>query len=273
MRSRNTGLLLGAILALAATLPSVQAQPVLAVELLNKVVELNPPESLAAEQAAEGAIREFTKGWKLFAHPNFLLPLLASLALAALLAASIAYHPKSYHKLGSVAELEQPKIFIMYAVVGAMVAKVVVINEAMALVVFGIGGLMRFRTDVGAAKDTGRVILVTVVGLACGLNFFTLAIIGSLFGWVLIFLLEARVVFKITAKGLEAEKINVAALAYRDLLTRLGGRIMRERKNFVKGQVAFTFRAPGTLTRDDLEEHFEKEVPPDLAGAVDWDTT
>ena len=30
-------------------------------------------------------------------------------------------------------------------------------------VVFGIGGLMRFRTNVGEAKDTGRVILVTVV--------------------------------------------------------------------------------------------------------------
>jgi hypothetical protein len=226
-----------------------------------------------AEVSATKAMQEFAEGWKLFAHPKFLLPLLAALVLAAVLAATIAYHPKSYRKLGSVAELEQPKTFILYAVVGAMVAKVVALNPAMAMVVFGIGGLMRFRTDVGAAKDTGRVILVTVAGLACGLNFFTLAIVGTAFGWILIYMLEARVVFKITAKGLESEQINVAAQAYREALTALGGQIIRERKNFVKGQASFLFRAPGSFNRDDLEERLEKDIPRELAGAVDWDTT
>ena len=253
MKSRRI-LLLGCFLAAAVVwcpFPDLWAQPVF------------PP------QGGEGP-PEFLEAWKGFANWGFLLKLLAILLLAGLLGALIAYHPKSYGKAASLDELEQPKTFIMYAVVGAVVSQIVVVVPEMSLVVFGIGGLLRFRTDVGAAKDTGRVILATVLGLACGLHLFALAVIGTLFGWILIYFLEARPAYRVMIKGLESDKIASAAQAYRDALEKKDCRIIRERKNFVKGQASFVFRSP--LSQEELESGFE-EISSDLRGAVDWETT
>jgi hypothetical protein len=215
---------------------------------------------------------DFLQGLEDFQNWRFLLELLANLGLAAALGASIAYHPKSRAKATTLEEFEQPSTFIMYAVVGAIVAKVAVVYELMALVVFGIGGLLRFRTDVGPAKDTGRVILVTIIGLACGMNLFPLAVLGTAFGWGLIYALESRAAFRIVIKGLKGQQVTDAAQAYRQTLEEYGCKVLSEKKNFTKGQAAFVFRAPAGAGREDVEEIFQ-EVPANLQGAVDWEST
>lgn len=222
------------------------------------------------------------RGWEAFQYWRGQLDVLIVLSLSAFLAALIAYHPRSYGKATSLAELESPKTFLLYAVVGALVAIVVDSsrNPAMGLVVFGLGGLLRFRTDVGAAKDTGRVILVTIVGMACGLHYFAPAVVATVFGWILILLLEARPAFKITVKGLvildgerQENRVEPSLKAYRSVLEKLGCRVIRERRNFIKGQFTFVFRAPRGLGPEDFEEHTRKEVAEELCGGVDWDST
>jgi uncharacterized membrane protein YhiD involved in acid resistance len=257
MAPRRRSLWLAAWLAsllLAGTLP---AQDVAA----NKLGANQPVKAPGLKEALEQLIDHRT-----------LPEILAGLVLAAVLAVVIAYHPKSYGKTASLEEVEQPKTFIMYAVVGALVAKVVLANPDMALVIFGIGGLLRFRTDVGAAKDTGRVILVTIIGLLCGLNLFQHAVVGTAFGWIVIYFLESRAVFRIVVKGLETQNLTQAAQAYHDVLAAKGARILSEKKNFAKGQVAFVFRAPAKVSREDLEQAF-LEVRAELQGAVDWEAT
>ena len=222
------------------------------------------------------------RGWEAFQYWRGQLDVLIVLSLSAFLAALIAYHPRSYGKATSLAELESPKTFLLYAVVGALVAIVVDSsrNPAMGLVVFGLGGLLRFRTDVGAAKDTGRVILVTIVGMACGLHYFAPAVVATVFGWILILLLEARPAFTITVKGLvildgerQENRVEPSLKAYRSVLEKLGCRVIRERRNFIKGQFTFVFRAPRGLGPEDFEEHTRKEVAEELRGGVDWDST
>ena len=222
------------------------------------------------------------RGWDAFKNWEVLLNLLGVLSLSAFLAALIAYHPRSYGKATSLAELESPKTFLLYGVVGALVAIVAANspNPAIGLVIFGIGGLLRFRTDVGAAKDTGRVILVTIVGLACGLNYFAPAVVATAFGWILILVLEARPAFKITVKGLvtmdgerQENRVAPSLEAYRALFEKLDCNVIRERKNFIKGQFTFVFRAPRGMTPEDLEEHIPTEISEELRGGVDWSST
>ena len=78
----------------------------------------------------------------------------------------------------------------------------------MALVVFGIGGLMRFRTDVGPAKDTGRVILTAVVGVCCGLKLLVVAVTATAFGWLLLWMLERDTFTRLLVKGVPAEGLR-----------------------------------------------------------------
>lgn len=214
--------------------------------------------------------------WARFRDGRYLLIVASSLLLSAFLAALIAYHPR--RKGTTIVELEQPKTFIMYAIVGTICGRLALVDPTMGFVIFGIGGLLRFRTDVGAAKDTGRVILSTVVGVTCGIDLFVLAIFGTVFGWILIYVLEFRTTFRLTVKGLsvapeQPERIPGVAEAYHKVLTEYGCTIVRERKNFRKGQVAFVFRAPTGYTREDLEDILSEDVPSESRGAEDWETT
>src|SRR5262249_29551148 len=112
----------------------------------------------------------------------------------------------------------------------------------------------------------------TTLGIGCGLQLFPVAIIGTVFGWVLIFLLESRVVHRMTVKGVETPSLAKSAESYHEVLVENGLKIMSEKKNPLKGQFSFVFRAPGKLDREELEQLF-KDIPPKLQGAVDWESS
>ena len=211
------------------------------------------------------------EGWEAFTKTYFLIEIVVALVLAAALSASIAYHPKTTSKAAELEEFDQPKILIMYGFVGCVVAEIVRANNDMAFVIFGIGGLLRFRTDIGTARATGRAIFVTCIGLCCGLKIYVVAIIATVFGWVLVYYLESRITHRVVVKGLDTELLVESAQAYEEVLVENGFVIMSQKKNFIKGQAAFVFRAPGRLNREQLEELF-KDIPPKLQGATDWES-
>lgn len=211
-------------------------------------------------------------GWKALRDVEFLLNTSLMLTTAVLLAAAIAYHPVTRGRASTLEEIEQPKTFIIYAMVGAIVAVIVKVAPSMALVIFGIGGLMRFRTQVGQAKDTGRVILVTVVGLCCGLELYGVALLGTLFGWVLVFWLERNTYERMVVQGLEVAELQRAAASYSKVLNAAGFRVLSEKNNVKKGQVSFIVRIPTNPSRDALTSAFEA-LEPELQGAIHWENS
>ena len=213
------------------------------------------------------------EGWEGFRDYGFLWNSLLALLLATILGAIIAYHPKSQRTMESIEEVEVPKIYTMYAVVGAVIGILVLkYGLVIGFVVFGIGGLVRFRSNLRSATRTGRVIFVTLIGLSSGLDLPHVAILATTFGFVLIYVLDARITYHIVVKGLKPDRVGDAAEIYRSVLEQQGGRVLSEKKNFAKAEVAFVFRAPHRVERDDLEHLFEIEVPEDARGAVDWET-
>lgn len=211
-------------------------------------------------------------GWKGFTDVAFLTTALLALSLATVLGALLAYHPRRYRTVESLEAADAPKVFILYAVIGAVIGIMVLkYGLVVGFVVFGIGGLTRFRTDLPSAPDTGRLILITLVGLACGLDLPHLAVLSAVFGFVLLAVLESRATYHIAVKRLGREVLAPAADAYRSVLEREKCRVLGEHKNFAKEQVTFIFRAPYTLQGDRLVQRLEAEVPENLRGAVDWD--
>ena len=199
-----------------------------------------------------------------------LLDMCIVLLVSLLLGAVIAYHPSTRSRLSSLAELEQPKTFLMYAMVASVVALIVKVQPAMAFVIFGIGGLLRFRTMVGEAKDTGRVILVTVVGLCCGLKIYSVAVPATAIGWLLIYFLERQVAGVIRVAGVDEDKLREAASTYRGLITKVGCTIIGEQTKFNKRQFIFVVTAPTDFSRADLQASFNAVEQP-LRGTVDWE--
>lgn len=175
------------------------------------------PSLLSQESGALG------EGWAGFADFRFLASAALTLALAAILGAVIAYHPKLAQAADTLEEIEAPKVCVNYAVIGALIGIMVVkFGLVVGFVLFGIGGLIRFRTVLRSASLTGHVIFVTLVGLSCGLNLPHVAVLATAFGVLLIYILDARITYSIDIRALPVERVAEAAAAYRSLLEQQG---------------------------------------------------
>jgi hypothetical protein len=211
------------------------------------------------------------EGWDGFTDFDFLLDAFFTLMLATVLGAFFAYHPRHIQTADTLEELEAPRIHIFYAVIGAIIGILVIeYGLVVGFVLFGIGGLMRFRTSLSSASLTGRVIFVTLIGLTCGLDLPHVAVLVTVFGWVLVYILDAHITYRIVIKGLSADQVGQSAPAYRELLEKHHCNILAEKKNPERGRVIFIFRCSGEKKPTELEQILQTEIDVSLRGTVDW---
>ena len=145
-------------------------------------------------------------GWSGFADIGFLVHAFVVLILATGLSAVLAYHPRTVQRVDSIGEAEAPKVYLTYGLVGAVIGLTVVqYGLVVGFVVFGIGGLLRFRTTLDSVADTGRLILVALVGLSCGMDLPHLAVLATVFAFGLIFVLEHHMTYQLVVKNLRAD--------------------------------------------------------------------
>src|SRR5213078_16077 len=158
----------------------------------------NPAEELA-KAGSTGGIEPKGNSWvsiqesvEQFGHPDFILRLFLSLALAVGCAWVIAWHPRRASLHDPLADLEERKALILLGVVGAVIAELSGTSQTLAFVIFGIGALLRFRTLLGNPKLTGKAIMIVVVGLACGMGSWAMAVFVTGFSWLLMFWLDSH---------------------------------------------------------------------------------
>jgi hypothetical protein len=158
----------------------------------------NPAEEMA-KSGATGGIDPKGNSWvsiqqsiEQFGHPEFILRLFLSLSLAVGCAYAIAWHPRRASLADPLADLEERKALILLGVVGAVVAELSGTSQTLAFVIFGIGALLRFRTVLDNPKLTGKAIMVVVVGLACGMGSWAMAVFVTIFGWLLVYWLDSH---------------------------------------------------------------------------------
>jgi hypothetical protein len=212
------------------------------------------------------------EGWQGFTDLAFMANSFLTLTLAAVLGAVIAYHPKYQRAADTFEEIEAPKIYILYAVIGSLIGIMVVrYGLVIGFVLFGIGGLIRFRTVLSSADMTGHVILVTLIGLLSGLEMPHIAVLATVFGFILIYVLHARTTCLIEIRALPQEAVADAAVAYRSVLEQQGCRILNEKKNPEKGRVSLIFSFSSGISRAHLAEVLEAQIDANLKGSLDWD--
>lgn len=212
------------------------------------------------------------QGWQGFTDLDFLANALFNLALAAMLGAAIAYHPKHRQTADTLEEIEAAQIYILYAVIGSIIGILVVkYGMGMGFVLFGIGGLIRFRTVLRSASLTGRLIFATLIGLSCGLDLPHVAVLVTAFGFALIYLLDARYTYRMEVRALDPEDVAQAAAAFRSFLEQQNCRIISEKKNPEKGRLTFIMRSSRYISRRVLEDLVQSNIDEALRGSVDWE--
>ena len=211
-------------------------------------------------------------GWAGFSDTAALTQSFLALILAIFLGSVIAFHPTTARTVDTRAEAELPKVLIMYALVGAVVGEIVLeYGMVVGFVIFGLGGLMRFRTDAASTRDTGRLIMVTLIGLISGLNLPHFAVMATVFAWILIYVFDGHPVCELEVNEVPKGKVKEASDAYRNTLASLGCKLISEDRSFSKNRINFVLRAPRDKSQAQLTAALCEQVPPEVRGEIDWE--
>jgi hypothetical protein len=236
------------------------------------MLHFQPDKSSAGQGLFDGSqTPSAVLGWSGFLDARFVLDSLGILLLAVLLGALIGYHPSTRRTIDKLHEADMPHVYVMYAVIGAVIGVAVrEFGTVVGVVVFGIGGLIRFRSSTDSTRDTVRLIIVTLAGLIAGLGLIHFAVIITLFAFALIYIFDSSPPFRIRVDGLAKARTADCAAAYRSVLKKHGCSIISEHRSAEKERIEFVFRLPRRSTRERLDIEL-RAIAAELRGDVDWE--
>ena len=237
------------------------------VSLLSSVAwGANPAEELA-KAGATGGIDPKGNSWlsieqslEQFAHPSFILRLFLSLTLAVGCAFAIAWHPRRASLRDPLRDFEERKALILLGVVGAVVAELSGTSQTLAFVIFGIGALLRFRTLLENPKLTGKAIMVVVVGLACGMGSWAMAVFVTAFSWLLMFWLDSHSSCEVRIRLGDTEDPRPVFDAVQSLLISHKCRLQSSSLYEDKGRMVFLLYIPNGVDPTRLEHEVRSKL-------------
>lgn len=262
--------------------PALHAITVVAVIVLISVLcsaafGANPAEEMA-KAGAGGGIDPKGNSWlsieksvEQFAHPSFILRLFLSLSLAVGCAFAIAWHPRRASIRNPLADFEERKALILLGVVGAVVAELSGTSQTLAFVIFGIGALLRFRTVLDNPKLTGKAIMVVVVGLACGMGSWAMAVFVTGFSWLLLFWLDSHSSCRVRIRLDDTEDPKPVFEAVQSLLVSHNCKVQSSSLFEDKGRMVFLLYLPNGVDPTRLEHEVRAKLHKNHVSRIDVD--
>jgi hypothetical protein len=185
---------------------------------------------------------------------------------------AIAWHPRRASLADPLADLEERKALILLGVVGAVVAELSGTSQTLAFVIFGIGALLRFRTLLDNPKLTGKAIMVVVVGLACGMGSWAMAVFVTAFAWVLVYWLDSHSSCRVRIRLDDGEDPKPVFGTVQSLLVSHKCRLQSSALYEDKGQMVFLLYIPTGVdprqleaeVRSSLKKHHVSKIAVDV---------
>jgi hypothetical protein len=226
------------------------------------------PQIFGLDLDADGeAWNSFVDGLASFPDWHEILPLFVNMLLAVLLMLPFVY---GQHKLGrfhSLARVKEQKAYVLYAAVSAAIAVLVLEHPVTALVVFGMGGLLRFRTPASSAAGTGRGIFVVVVGLACGLSLYALAVTLTIVGYLGMWWMNRQYPLELTITELPPGRLEASLQAYRAVIEEYGCRVAGTRMA-AGDQLTMVVLLPRGVVLHEMVESLKLKISDELRGKI-----
>src|SRR6059036_2122167 len=237
----------------------------------------NPAEEMA-KAGTTGGIDTKGNSWESiqrsveqFGHPDFIFRLFLSLVLAVGCAFAIAWHPRRASLRDPLGDFEERKALILLGVVGAVVAELSGTSQTLAFVIFGIGALLRFRTLLDNPKLTGKAITVVVVGLACGMGSWAMAVFVTAFTWLLVFWLDSHASCRVRIRLDDNVDPNPIFGMMQSLLVSHHCRLQSSALYEDKGQMVFLLYIPAKIDPRKLEAEVRAKLRKSDVSKIDVD--
>lgn len=191
----------------------------------------------------------------------FLIEVLITLALSAL----IAFHPVNFRTKERPGELVLPRLYMLYGLIGMAIGFLVAQHGYfIGFVVFGIGGLLRFRSAFSSSEMTAEVILVTLLGLGVGLNLPVVSALIALAAWLIIWFTGTLTGYVLTLHCQNDEHLELEIDRFTKRAKELGWHIVSVDRSFKKPEAEVLFQAKRLVglagVRRDLDHLFESDL-------------
>ena len=205
------------------------------------------------------------------------LRILLKLALAALLAAMLAFRPRKdmpvMQRNPYVAQTQ-----ILLAVVGAAMMMVVGDNAARAFGIFAAASLVRFRTNIRDPKEITVLLVSLGIGLAAGVGRVEVAILLSLFVLLMLWVLEyyePAQVFRameltVTTRNVTETDEILREIFEKQSITAELREVDREDKDDPIGKIVYYVNVNPTVSTDRLSEEVFSSDPENI-DSIQWD--
>jgi len=194
---------------------------------------------------------------------SFGIDVVLTLALAALL----TFHPVRRASRTRPRDFVMPRLFLLYALVGMAVGFLVIQHGyIIGFVIFGIGALLRFRSNLDDPVDTVEMIVVTVLGLCVGLN---LPIMGILIGavtWIVIWLTGKRLPLEIRLQAEDAAQLDKQLADLKGIVGEEGWKVVHQHRATSKFSIRLVVLVPVSQGLEGAEDTLASGLP--KAGAT-----
>ena len=190
------------------------------------------------------------------------------LPLAALLGAVLAFRPRRRGTPDRQQVVMQTQILL--AVIGSFIMLVVGASLARAFGVAGAANLIRYQAQVDNPKDAVVMLCALAAGLACGVGLYGLAIIGTLFIALSLWVLEGfeshTRVFELTIKF--GDKTQDLRPQIEEVLKRF--KTTFELRTAAEDSACYLVTAPGAVKTDRMSDVL-CQLAPGSDGSIEWD--
>ena len=161
---------------------------------------------------------------------------------------------------------------IILAVVGALIMLVVGASLARAFGIVGAANLIRYRAKIDNPKDAVVMLSALAVGLACGVGLYVLAVFGTVFVGVVLWVIEG---FEPAARKSFGLKLTVKEESIGDLRPRIESVLRRygatfELRGLADEVLSYAIDADANLRVDRVSAAIEA-LAPEAGIGVEWD--
>lgn len=210
------------------------------------------------------------RGWEQLANLPELLDFAMALLETTVMVGLMAYHPVSLATRRTRSDFEAPRDLFVYGLIGMVVGFLIMHHGYLiGFVLFGLGGLLRFKSDGGSA-DTVLLILVTLIGLSVGLDLPLVALITTLSAWAVIYAFGGPVNFELEVRFADDITSTNAIRALREHLSECGFKTVSMSKTKFKPMVTYVVSGPRGFRRSALEREMVELVANPESGIADW---
>lgn len=183
----------------------------------------------------------------------------------------LAFHPQNREHVQGRRNWRVPRALFLYGLIGMLVGFLVVHHGYLiGFVVFGVGGLFRFRMETMSISNAAQLILVSLVGLTIGLDLPVMAALATLAAWVVLWVFGVRQNLVLEVKFREDINYSNTLEVLKKSLSERGFTWISVTKPKFKSMAEITLATNAQDGRQSLVTHLSEMQSDEAFGILDW---